>query len=182
MEVLHVRKPRAPFERVKHYMEQIDAVFHPRIVVHDYLLTSLFAVKGLHASLRELNMRRQDFLSGDGGSTGKRRSRSCSCHSFEEIATARSDADYMFLSPIFDSISKAGYKQGYTPEQLTDARDRGLIKTDVIALGGITAERIPTVRRYGFGGIAVLGALWADGNMNKLQRRFDELKTACRKG
>ncbi|MDR1332344.1 MAG: thiamine phosphate synthase [Tannerella sp.] len=170
MEVLHVRKPRAPVGRVIHLMERIDAVFHPRIVVPNYELTSLFAVKGIHLSRRDLDLWQP-------GRTGRRLSLSCSCHSFEEIAAAV--VDYMFLSPIFDSISKAGYKQGYTPEQLIDARDRHLINDRVIALGGITAERIPAVCRYGFGGVAVLGALWADGNTDGLLQRFDELKTAC---
>ncbi|MDR1381080.1 MAG: thiamine phosphate synthase [Tannerella sp.] len=180
METLHVRKPQASFEGTRRFVEQIDATFHPRTVIHDYYeLTRLFHLKGIHLNRRNRNVPRPCFPPGD-----RELSVSRSCHSLEEVAAVSAGVDYMFLSPVFDSISKAGYKQGYTPEQLCDARDRGLVNTRVMALGGITAERIPAVRHYGFGGVAVLGALWTeavtDGDTDELRQRFDALRTACR--
>ncbi|MDR1526014.1 MAG: thiamine phosphate synthase [Tannerella sp.] len=191
MEVLHIRKPCAPYAGMIRFIGQIDRAFHSRIVLHDhYELASTFALKGIHVNRRN--------NPGNPGFYGKQGlSVSCSCHSFEEVAAVcpghsskegravvPAVFDYAFLSPVFDSISKAGYKQGFTPEQLSDAGNRGIINDRVIALGGIMAGRIPAVRSYGFGGVAVLGALWgtlaADGNMNALQARFNELKNGCR--
>jgi thiamine-phosphate pyrophosphorylase len=146
---LHVRKPGASQEETKRFLERIDAAFHPKIVLHDhYELAHRFRLKGIHLNRRNGAVRVP-------GLTVSR-----SCHSFEEIEAYRDETDYLFLSPIFDSISKKGYKRGFTPEQLRDARDRGIIDRRVIALGGITAARIPAVRAYGFGGVALLGALW----------------------
>jgi thiamine-phosphate pyrophosphorylase len=183
MEALHVRKPHASYAETRRFIERIDGVYHSRIVLHDhYGLTGSFALKGIHVNSRN-NPGNLDFYSERGLSI------SCSCHSFGEVAAScagRSPAifDYMFLSPVFDSVSKAGYKHGFTPEQLSDARDGGVINNRVIALGGITAERIPLVCRYGFGGVAVLGSLWAEpatnGNTDGLQIRFNKLRNSCR--
>lgn len=168
MKALHVRKPCVSYAATKRFIEQIDPAFHSRTVLHDYYeLAGLFALKGIHLNRRNSPVN-SDLYRKKGLSV------SCSCHSIAEVAAA--DFDYAFLSPVFDSISKAGYRQGFTPEQLNSARDRGVINERVIALGGITAEKIPDVRRYGFGGVAVLGALWgtfaADGNTEGLLARF----------
>jgi thiamine-phosphate pyrophosphorylase len=191
MERLHVRKPGASYAETKRLVERIDGDFRSRIVLHDhYGLAGSLALGGIHVNGRNDpgNLR----LYGERGL-----SVSCSCHSFEEVAaatgcTGRSSEeiaavapvfDYVFLSPVFDSISKAGYKRGFQPEQLERAGREGVINERVIALGGITGGRIPVVCRYGFGGAAVLGALWGtlatDGNMEALQARFDGLRNRC---
>lgn len=105
-----------------------------------------------------------------------------SCHSFEEVEAALDGGcDYVFLSPVFDSISKPGYGSAFTPEQLQWARARGIINRRVVALGGIDAENIPVAALCGFGGVAVLGALWGDdsGNPGEVARRFEKLRNAC---
>ena len=85
---------------------------------------------------------------------------SVSCHSLEELSAHKAKFDYLFLSPIFDSISKKGYSGRFTREELLEARDNGLIDKKIIALGGITAGNIPIIRELGFGGVAVLGSVW----------------------
>lgn len=177
LERLHLRKPRASMEEMRHLIEQIDTTFHPKIVLHDhYELVNLFRLAGIHLNSR--NNFGDPSLYNDKGLI-----LSCSCHSFEEIVTCPVNPDYVFLSPVFDSISKIGYKQGFTAEQLSGARDKGILNERVIALGGITEERISAIRAYGFGGVAVLGSLWAefvvDRHIGALSDRFDRLKTKC---
>lgn len=82
---------------------------------------------------------------------------SVSCHSLEELMAKKSEADYCFLSPIYDSISKPGYLSVFSPAELAEARDRGLIDSKVIALGGITPDKAPQLMALGFGGAAMLG-------------------------
>ncbi|MDR3253081.1 MAG: thiamine phosphate synthase [Tannerella sp.] len=99
-------------------------------------------------------------------------------------ADSRSVAlSYVFLSPVFDSISKVGYRQGFTSEELLSYRMQGFINKRVIALGGIYAGNISEIRRYGFGGVAVLGALWEgyikDRDREKLLERFRLLQDKC---
>ena len=105
-------------------------------------------------------------------------------HSFKELENI-TEYDYVFLSPIFDSISKVGYTHAFTSEDLLNAKSTGLINKKVIALGGINAENIPIAHQYGFGGVAVIGALWGnfskDKDENALFERFDRLQIACKK-
>ena len=65
--------------------------------------------------------------------------------------------EYVFLSPIFNSISKQNYNTKFTLHELHQASDIGLIDSKVIALGGITPDNIATTMQLGFGGAAVLG-------------------------
>ena len=84
-----------------------------------------------------------------------------SCHSIEEIRHYQS-LDYLFLSPIFRSISKEGYGSGFAMETLQQASDAGIINEKVFALGGIDLATLPLLRPFRFGGAAGLGALWGE--------------------
>ena len=172
LEILHLRKPHSSIDAVERLIKQIDASFHQHIVVHDHFsLVEMFDLRGVH-----LNMRNTATPQKEGFSVSR------SCHSFEDIVSFRA-YDYVFLSPVFDSISKIGYSCRFTPEQLYDAKNEGIINEKVMALGGVTPEKIPLVRQYGFGGAVVLGTLWNDflkiGDTDDLIRRFKELKIKC---
>ena len=93
-----------------------------------------------------------------------------SCHSRE----SRGDVDYVFLSPIFDSISKAGYKSAFTSDTL-----RGNIDSRCIALGGVEPCRLRPVAEIGFGGAAFLGYIWQDFSLPELDKRLNTIKTIC---
>ena len=71
----------------------------------------------------------------------------------------KNDYDYVFLSPIFDSISKAGYKSSFTEEMLKDASSKGIIDKKVVALGGVTLDMIPYLKELNFGGAAMMGGV-----------------------
>ena len=202
LDVLHIRKLFASRNETKSFIEQITPAFHSRIVLHDhYDLAVKFNLKGIHLNNRndearkntgllhdvrndearknELKIDLSQMQTADSLSCKRMLSISRSCHSLEDVQSTQF-YDYVFLSPIFDSISKVGYMQSFTPQQLVDAKEQHIINEKVIALGGITAANITVARRYGFGGVAVLGALWsdfvADGDISELLKRFNTLK------
>ena len=72
----------------------------------------------------------------------------------------KADYDYLLLSPIFDSISKQGYRSGFSDEELRRASDEGIIDHKVIALGGVTPDRIGYLESLNFGGVAMMGAIY----------------------
>ncbi len=85
-------------------------------------------------------------LVGDGLLVG------CSTHSIDEIERARSaGADYAYFSPIFDSPGK----RAIGIAELERAVRVGL---PVIALGGITIDRLPAVAEAGAAGAAAIRA------------------------
>jgi thiamine-phosphate pyrophosphorylase len=168
MNLLHLRKPQASEKDLHTLLSQIDERFHERIVLHDrFSLLDTFRLRGVHLNRRNpvRPERKGLFVSR-------------SCHSLEELKTA-GEYDCVFLSPVFDSISKAGYLHAFSRETLLSAKAAGWINRKVIALGGISPDTLPLAAAYGFGGVAVLGALWGDfpkdHDMNALTRRFDRL-------
>lgn len=172
MDTLHLRKPASEEREVETILDKINPIFHSRIVLHDHFqLTGKYDLKGIH-----LNRRNSTPL------VGRRLSISKSCHSISELAHAE-QYNYVFLSPLFDSISKQGYSKAFTAEELTEATQNGFINTNVYALGGINIQRIAEVAHYNFGGVVVLGALWADfeqtKDMKALVKRFRRLQNEC---
>lgn len=157
LETLHLRKPTASAHEVAHLFEQIPASLHTHIVLHDHFeLSRHYAVQGLH-----LNGRHPEPPSGYHGQLSR------SCHSFAELQQWKAACSYLFLSPIFDSISKEGYGSAFSPAQLAEAGRQGLIDQQVIALGGITSQRFAQLKAWGFGGAALLGDIW-----NQPQEQF----------
>jgi thiamine monophosphate synthase len=82
---------------------------------------------------------------------------SASLHSWEEVREVpQGGLEYVFLSPLFDSISKPGYKAG---RGLLE-RPEGVAPCGLIGLGGIDQQTIGRVIRHGWDGAAVLGYIW----------------------
>jgi thiamine-phosphate pyrophosphorylase len=100
-------------------------------------------------------------------------------HSLEELENYKMKYDYAFLSPIFDSISKVGYKTSHEFHELTRnklEKIRVISGKNIIALGGIDEDKIETCFELGFAGVAVLGAIW---NSASPIEKFKRLKLLC---
>ena len=150
LDLLHLRKPEASLEAYKRLLLQIPKHWYSRIVLHEHFaLAEKFGLHGIH-----LNRRCSQVPDSFRGSI------SCSCHTLEEVKKQKASKDYVFLSPIFDSISKVGYHAAFSPTLLKQAAIENVIDEKVIALGGITANNIPLVKEWHFGGVALLGDIW----------------------
>lgn len=150
LDILHLRKPDTLPIYAERLLTLIPKKFHCRIVLHDYFyLKKEFSLKGIHLNSR--NPKEPTDYSGH---------ISCSCHSIEEVKDKKQLYDYVFMSPIYDSLTKENYDSAYTPEALRKAQKERIIDSNVIALGGICAENMIEVKDFGFGGAAILGDLW----------------------
>lgn len=166
IDLLHLRKPESTMADCEHLLQEIDAKRHQQIVVHDHFeLCEKYHLHGIH-----LNRRNHEIPKDFKGSI------SCSCHSFGEVATALDSKDYVFLSPIFDSISKQGYNHSFSNRDLEEAAQNGIINDKVIALGGITSLYIPQIRAWNFGGAAFLGDIWNRRNQADWTQYLAEIK------
>lgn len=151
VDVIHLRKPGWDAEEYGTLISRIPDRYRDRIVVHDHFeLCARYDLRGIH-----LNRRNHE---APPGFTGRI---SCSCHSLAEVEAKKPEMDYVFLSPIFDSVSKQGYSSQFSVIQLKEANRRGIIDHRVMALGGVTAENISIVRALHFGGVAMLGDIWS---------------------
>lgn len=86
-----------------------------------------------------------------------------SCHSIEELLEAERDQidySYVTLSPIFDSISKPGYRSAFDLHRLRDVLP--FIEPPVVALGGVKEEHFDALKEAGFEGAALCGSFFKD--------------------
>jgi Thiamine monophosphate synthase len=151
-EIIHVRKPGITESVICEYLNKV----HPEILYHITIhyfphLAGYFGLGGVHE--------KPDTIGRISGSFRK----SASCHNWAEVKSCMGHADYVFLSPIFDSVSKVGYQAAFAEEQL-----KILLKDPdrppVVALGGITEDTVGQARSYGFEGAAAIGSIWAIKN------------------
>ena len=135
LDTLHLRKPGTAPMFAERLLTLIPEQYHKCIVVHGHFyLKEEYKLKGIH-----LNGRNPNLPEGYKGHV------SCSCHSLDEVKERK---------------SKLNYNSAYTAEELRTAAKAGIIDKKVIALGGIDEENLLEVKDFGFGGAAILGALW----------------------
>lgn len=143
-DIVHIRKPAWDAAKTEKLIRQIPERLYPRLRLHDHFsLAEKYNLGGVHLNSRNLSA----------PATIKNLSRSV--HSLDEIERYQ-ELDYLTLSPIFDSISKPGYKSNFDLKELKDK----ITGKRIIALGGVTPEKIPSLREVGFIGAAMLGHFW----------------------
>jgi thiamine-phosphate pyrophosphorylase len=94
-----------------------------------------------------------------------------SVHSLAEAqAAARAGAAWLFFGPVYDTPSKRAYG---APQGLPALGEvvRG-VEIPVIAIGGITPERVAEVRAVGAAGVAVISAILAAPSPADATRRL----------
>jgi thiamine-phosphate diphosphorylase len=96
-----------------------------------------------------------------------------SVHTLAEAEAARAQgADYLVVGPVFATASHSvGAPLGLTGLRAIAAASDGL---PVIAIGGITADRVREVRGSGAYGVAAIRALWDDAEPAAAARRMRE--------
>lgn len=155
---VHIRKPALQKNEMQQFIESIPTRYYNRLKLHDHFdLADKYDLAGIH-----LNSRNRT------APTGFQKHVSKSCHAIEELRDI-DRFEYVFLSPIFDSISKQGYKARFSKEELENSSN--LISEKVMALGGVADKHIPYLQKIGFGGCALLGYLpWADDYLSFVQK------------
>ena len=148
-DIVHLRKPEADINYCRALLEKLTEEERKKIIVHDYhILYEEYSLKGIHINKNITTL-----------PEGYQGFKTRSCHSLEEVKMYKNDFDYVFLSPIFDSISKVGYKSAFDEDMLRKASEQGIIDEKVVALGGVTFEKIPYLKELNFGGAAMMGSL-----------------------
>lgn len=128
LKYLHLRKPGASAEVYERFIRQIFPVYRNRIVLHEhYELVKKYRLHGIHLKYPQAN----EYIYYI-----QQYAVSISCHRVDEIRQLPFRPAYCFLSPIFDSISKTGYRSRFG--QLPDLSD---IDCPVIALGGLEPNK-----------------------------------------
>ncbi|CAG5069060.1 Thiamine-phosphate synthase [Dyadobacter sp. CECT 9623] len=159
---LHLRKPECSREDLCELIKSIDPDYHSRLSLHQHHdLAAEFGIKGLHFPEKQREATGEEIWR-DLVAKGYRLS--TSIHDLAELERLSDAFSYTFFGPVFDSISKAGYK-GVLDEDFVLAKNRNAPK--VIALGGINASNIQKIQGMNFDGAALLGAVWQENQSLK---------------
>lgn len=173
VDIIHLRKPGASESDCENLLKEMSAEDRSHIVIHDFFeLAKPYGLRGIH-----LNARRNIVPDDYKGHVSR------SCHSLEEVRQYKDICDYVFLSPIFDSVSKQGYASAFTDSVLRLASEQGIVDNKVVALGGVTPDKISYLKSLNFGGAAMLGCI---NNMSKLDEnelcvRLADIRTSFSK-
>lgn len=148
---LHIRKPDWTSIQIEKLVRSIPVEFRSKISLHgDLRLAEDLGLGGFH------------FKSNKEISASHLR-KSKSFHQLDELLNAENKGlSYGFLSPIFDSISKQGYKAGFEHELLRKwmIDHKPGLGFSIYALGGINRENILSAWEMGFEGAVIMGCIW----------------------
>lgn len=176
LEILHIRKPKYSTNEMRTYIEKINKKYRNRVVIHSHHeLCIPLKLRGIHLTERHrkknffrswilmqwIKFRRPDIAV------------TASYHSPNSLLKHNPGYTYIFLSPIFDSISKIGYKNTFNDDSLEVALKKTTF--NVIALGGVDYSKLEKVKEFGFNGCALVGSIWHTANpVAEFKRIFDK--------
>lgn len=160
LQTFHLRKPGFSAEDLTEYMNQIPEDFHRKIVLHTHhKLAKKFHFKGLHFTRTHRKKKyasRYKFFLFKMKHPNLAITRSCGkVHQIEDLSSRYS---YVFLYPIFESISKKAHAGIFSERQLRNTLSK--TSQNVIALGGVDETKFEELHELGFKGVALLGAIW----------------------
>jgi thiamine-phosphate pyrophosphorylase len=147
-----VRKPEWTVDQHAALLEKIDASYYNRIIIRDNLWArNRYHLASVHWSWKartlftpaELRPLLEQYPQS---STG--------VHSLEQIPEADSHFSTLLLSPVFDSISKPGYR-GRFAQALKLKKNH-----NILALGGVDHTNVGLLKQWQFDGAALLGIIW----------------------
>lgn len=164
MNIFHLKKPHYSGKKLKSYINKIPIEFHNRIVIHNHIEFAFkYNLKGVHLSSVHRKKNIKNWLKIK---RIKRKNPWCtfstSFNSISDLEQYNDLFDYVFLSPIFDSISVNDYQSGFKEFSLSSATKRSSYK--IVALGGVATNKIEKVQMLGFWGCGFLGAMWDQEN------------------
>ncbi|MEO6167178.1 MAG: thiamine phosphate synthase [Chitinophagales bacterium] len=176
LERFHLRKPKYSTHALRSYLDQIPAAYRNRIVIHSHHDLSVpYSLAGIHVTEQHrkkkywktwltrkyLKLRRPDLTITAG------------FHTLGSLKSQNPVYEYVFLSPVFESISKIGYRSTFNEDSLVKMIEKSSYK--VIALGGVDEDKIEKTLELGFHGVALLGSIWKSNDPLEKFKRIHQL-------
>lgn len=165
---IQIRKPLLSDNYIRVILDNIKEEYHSKLILNGKfsLVDTYKNIGGIHTNSHNKNIP-QNFKGIKG----------YSCHTLKEIESKKEIFDYLFLSPIYDSISKEGYKAKFSFTELKNATEKGIVSEKVYALGGITPDKITQIKELGFGGVVFMGYIWNSKDINEIIKKIKLIKS-----
>jgi thiamine-phosphate pyrophosphorylase len=160
----HLRKPFFKFPAMTNFLKEIPEAYHNRLVLHSHhSLIRKFNLEGVHYTHVHLEPTFRNWWNNKRlASHISRKTQTSSCKKLAELNTlGDKHYSYVFLSPIFDSIT-GKFQSGYYEDSIKSTLRK--TATRVVAMGGIDINRIEQIKDLGFYGMALNNCLWGKEN------------------
>ena len=172
---LHISKTEKSTLYLERLLSLIPNTYHRYITVHQhYHLKSEKSLAGIH-----LDTENAVPPIGYKGQIGR------TCRNSMLLKEMRRSSDYVFLANMYSSErNNFDEEHTFSDLELNELKDQGLLGKRVYAMGGITLERLPDIKQYGFGGIVVGEEFWnqfdlhADIDFKGIIKYFQKLQQA----
>ena len=154
LKYFHIRKPADTAEQVRKLIAGIEPDYYPCISLHQHhSLAEEFGIKRLHYTENERGKLKNNTLEGliSNGFI-----LSTSVHDLSLLASLN-EYHYVFFGPVYNSISKQGYKSVLPPGFKLSATKASPL---IIGIGGIEANNMDSIKKMNFDGAAILGSIW----------------------
>ena len=165
---LHLRAPRTPGRRVYELalaLREAAARSGARLIVTDRIdVAAAVGADGVQLGRRSLAPADARRILGPGALIG------VSVHSVDEARAAAGDADFLVAGAIYPTASH----RGESAAGLGLIRDIAALGIPVIAIGGVTVDRVGEARKAGAAGIAAIRGIWDETSPTAAARRYIE--------
>ena len=171
LEVFHLRKPTASENELRDLLRKINKKNYSGIAIHqDHSMAKTVGINRIHFSeTNRLTTTEEELKKWK----TENYILSTSIHSIDDHESLSDNFSYTFLGPVFESISKPGYKP--RSEELIQLKKEENRRVKIIAIGGITGDKIEKVEQANFDGVALLGTIWNDtANAIKVFRKCQQ--------
>lgn len=177
----HLRKHKLSTKKTKELLKAIPTHFHNRIIIHSHHnLARTFNLRGIHLTKSHIKKKYKTWL------TIKliqlKNPDIIITTSFSNIGQLfeknhRYEYNYVFLSPIFDSLNSK-FQGGFTEHSLKSAIQKS--DFNIVARGGVDINAIEKSNEIGFAGLAFYSSIWKKkdplASFNSIVEKFQELK------
>lgn len=164
--LLHIRKPDFSFDEMGVYLRQISSQWHGQIVLHQHFEWAKYLhLRGIHLNEKIRRDEKENLLK-----QYPFFEQSTSVHQLEDLIAEAADFDRIFISKLFDSISKKEAASIDLNALKATIQENDL--QNVIGLGGICDQHITSLTQLGLEGIALLGAIWESQEPVAVLRNF----------
>lgn len=179
LKAYHIKKSGFEKHEMEEYIKAIPTEYHKYIILHsNHKLRKTFKLGGLHLSRTHRRKKYNSWwklfklrkLSG-----GLKFTRTFS--KLSALADSKKKFDYVFLGPVYDSISKLGHSGNFGNRSMK--KFIASSKSPVYAIGGITPDRLEECKEVGFEGVAILGYIWNNDSLSPIEA-FREVKKTLR--
>ncbi|MCE7054485.1 thiamine phosphate synthase [Algoriphagus sp. AGSA1] len=156
--LFHLRKPEAGEEELRILLTGISEEYRPRVVLHrHHQLAGEFGIHRIHFKETDrVKLTSSDYRRMENTELVY----STSVHSPEAFISLDQVFHYALFGPVFESISKPGYK----PDKDTKPDFGKQRPTKLIGIGGVTQANAASVLEKGFDGVALCGTIWQSRN------------------